>query len=119
MLKDRAVYLQANRETDLATLYREEVRHSKILSEPLEVTQSQDVTRETGVVSAISYDAKGSICMVEGVDEILSAGDVINTEDIKGVKVVSISRNSVQFSRKRGKAWTQVLDEEANSRMID
>ena len=56
--------------------------------------------------------------MVEGVDAVLSPGDVIETEDIKDVKVVDISRDSVQFS-KNGKAWTQELGEEADSRMSD
>jgi hypothetical protein len=85
---------------------------------PASVEQAQPQPVETGVVTAVSYSTKGSICMVEGVDAVLSPGDVIDTDDIKDVKVESIDRDSVKFSRK-GKTWTQKLGEEAGSRMND
>lgn len=106
----------SERNAALAAMRRAEEYAKRTVPAPVQQAQPQDV--ETGVVTAISYSAKSSICMVEGVDEVLSPGDVIDTDDIKGVKVESIGRNSVQFSRK-GKAWTQTLGETANSRMID
>lgn len=115
---DEAWQIEAERYAALAAMQRAEEYTYEQASAPVEQVQVQPQTIEPGVVSAVSYSAKGSICMVEGVDEVLRSGDVINTENIKGVKVVSISRNSVGFSKK-GKAWTQVLGEEANSRMKD
>jgi hypothetical protein len=110
--------IESQRSAALAALQRAEEYQDEEATAPIEQVQAQPKDVEIGVVSAVSYNAKGSVCMVEGVDEILSPGDVIDTEDIKGVKVVSISRNSVQFSKK-GKAWSQALGETANSRMSD
>jgi len=111
-LNTEARQIEAERNAALAAMQLEKEY------EPVPVEQAEPQPVETGVVTAISYSPKGSICMVEGIDQVLSPGDVIDSEDIKDVKVVSISRDSVQFSKK-GKAWTQALGEEPNSRMID
>lgn len=111
-LHNEARQIEAQRRTALAAMQLEKEY------EPEPVEQAEPQPAETGVVTAISYSPKNSICMVEGVDAILSSGDVIDTDDIKDVKVVSIDRASVQFSKK-GKTWTQKLGEEPGSRMID
>jgi hypothetical protein len=116
--RDEAMQIKAERLAALDALQREKEYSERILSTPIEKAEVQPGPVEVGVVSAISYSAKGSICMVEGVDDVLSAGDVIDTEEIDGVKVVGISRNWVEFS-KDGKSWKQILGEEANERMTD
>jgi hypothetical protein len=115
-LHTEARQIEAERKAALAAMQQEKEYKAEEAPAPAEQAQPQPV--ETGVVTAVSYSPKGSICMVEGVDAVLSQGDVIETDNIKDVKVVSISRDSVQFS-KNGKTWTQKLGEEASSRMSD
>lgn len=69
---------------------------------------------QLGLVSAISYGGDNSICMVEGVDQILTTGDTIYTDQAGGVKVIRIGRNSVEF-KKNKRTWTQALGEPPNS----
>lgn len=61
---------------------------------------------QAGVVSAIGYTEKEAYCMVEGVDRILGAGEIIDNVVIKNVKVVGIDRDKVEFE-KDGRRWTQ------------
>jgi len=65
-------------------------------------------TTELGVVSAISCDKKGSLCMIDGVDKVLQPGDTINN-----VTVVSIHTDRVEFA-KAGQRWVQKIGQAAN-----
>jgi len=65
-------------------------------------------TPELGVVSAISCDEKGAICMVDGIDKTLQPGDKINN-----VTVVRIQQDRVEFA-KAGQRWVQAVGEPAN-----
>ncbi len=69
--------------------------------------KAQPKTPELGVVSAISYDEKGSLCMVDGVDRVLQPGDKINN-----VTVVKIQKDRVEFA-KGGRMWVQKIGEPA------
>lgn len=63
---------------------------------------------DLGVVSAISYDVKGSLCMIDGIDKVLQPGDKINN-----VTVVRIHQDRVEFA-KAGQRWVQKIGEPAN-----
>jgi len=65
-------------------------------------------TPELGVVSAISCDQKGAICMIDGVDKVLQPSDTI-----QNVTVVRIHQDRVEFA-KAGQRWTQKIGESAN-----
>jgi len=70
--------------------------------------KAQPETPETGVVSAISYDKKGALCMIDGVDKVLQPGDTIQE-----VTVVRIHQDRVEFA-KVGQRWVQKIGEPAN-----
>ncbi len=63
---------------------------------------------EPGMINAIIYNGRNSLCMIEGVDEIVRQGDTINNAAIKNVKVSNIDRYKVVF-QKNGLKWTQVI----------
>jgi len=65
-------------------------------------------TAELGVVSAISYDKKGSLCMIDGVDKVLQPGDTI-----QNVTVVRIHQDRVEFA-KDSRRWIQAIGQAAN-----
>jgi len=64
-----------------------------------------------GTISAISYNGDNSFCMIDGVEQMLKAGDTIENTKIE---VVSINRKSVEFKLKR-KTWDQKIGEEPSS----
>jgi hypothetical protein len=80
----------------------------------VEQIESQPLTPQLGVVCAIIYEPEVPLCMIEGVEQILTNGEIINNEKIKNVKVVKISPNSVQF-QKNGRKWSQIIGKKANS----
>jgi len=65
-------------------------------------------TPDLGVVSAISYDEKGALCMIDGVDKVLQPGDTI-----QDVTVVRIHQDRVEFA-KDSQRWVQKIGEPAN-----
>ncbi len=65
-------------------------------------------TPELGVVSAISYDEKGALCMIDGVDKVLQPGDTI-----QDVTVVRIHQDRIEFS-KDSQRWAQTVGQAAN-----
>ena len=70
--------------------------------------KAQPETPEMGVVSAISYDKKGALCMIDGVDKVLQPGDTI-----QNVTVVRIHQDRIEFA-KDGQRWVQVVGQPAN-----
>jgi len=71
-----------------------------------------------GIVNVISYEEKDAVCMVEGVDKILRAGDMIGHPAGRGpignITVVKIYKNRVEFA-KEGQRWIQAVGQPANS----
>lgn len=65
-------------------------------------------TPDLGVVSAISCDKKGSLCMIDGVDKVLQPGDTI-----QDVTVVRIHQDRVEFA-KGSRKWVQAVGQPAN-----
>ncbi|MDD5064504.1 MAG: hypothetical protein PHQ35_07090 [Phycisphaerae bacterium] len=61
------------------------------------------------VIAVVDYD-KGAFCMIEGIDELIKAGDTINNAQIKNVKIVKIDTNKskVEFKRK-SQQWAQTV----------
>jgi len=110
VLQEKVRYLENQRQNELAKLKRSP--KPPVAVEYKTVTQQPEA--QLGVVSAICHSKDGAMCMVDGVDEMLKAGDTIQTEEIKGIKVVNISADKVKFSRK-GKTWQQALGKEADS----
>ncbi len=62
-----------------------------------------------GVVSAIIYNQKDSLCMVDGTDRMLKEGDSIGS-----VAIVKIYPEQVEFI-KNGQKWTQEVSKPANA----
>jgi len=65
-------------------------------------------TPDLGVVSAISYDKKGPLCMIDGVDKVLQPGDTI-----QNVTVARIHQDRVEFA-KDSRRWVQAIGQAAN-----
>jgi hypothetical protein len=107
-LRVRAEDINAHRDAQLARLETWIASADRIKAEEPAPIRIQPPSQQLGLVSAISYDGDNSLCMVEGVDEILMAGDVISTDQVKGIKVIGISRNAVEF-QKNNQTWTQTL----------
>jgi hypothetical protein len=68
-----------------------------------------------GTVIAVTYYNKGAFCMIEGVDEIIKAGDTINNAQTKNVKIVKIDTDKarVEFDR-NGRQWAQKAGQSPN-----
>jgi hypothetical protein len=62
-----------------------------------------------GIVNVISYEEKDAVCMVEGSDKILRAGDMIGN-----ITVMEIRKNRVEFA-KDSQRWIQAVGQPANS----
>jgi hypothetical protein len=106
LLQEKIKYLADQREIELAKL-----KNSKKIVLVDEEKQKVLIAEvHTGVVSAISFDKNNVFCMVDGVDEILKAGDTIEAMDIE---VVAIGNEQVTFSKK-GRQWQQKLGAEAD-----
>jgi hypothetical protein len=100
----------SERSSALAVMQRDKKLADNVVSAPVEQIQIQPQTVEPGVVSAINYSAKGSICMLEGVETILSEGDTISEGFGEGVKVVKIESEQVRFQKGRH-TWVQKVGE--------
>jgi hypothetical protein len=72
-----------------------------------------------GTVIAVTYYNKGAFCMIEGIDEIIKAGDTINNAQTKNVKIVKIDIDTdsarVEFDR-NGRQWAQTVGQSPNPR---
>jgi hypothetical protein len=68
-----------------------------------------------GTVYAVIYYNKGSLCMIEGIDEIIKPGDTINNAQTKNVKIVKIDidRARVEFDG-NGRQWVQAVGQSPN-----
>jgi len=99
--------LQGRRNDKLAALEQWEKELRKDVLRVMREIQAQPETPELGVVSAICYDDRGTVCIVEGVDGILKAGDRIGN-----VTVVAIHEDKVEFA-KEGQKWMQAVGQPA------
>jgi len=100
--------LENRRNDRLAGLERWEKGLREHVYKVMREIQALPETVELGVVSAISYDEKGSLCMIDGVDKVLQPGDTI-----QNVTVVRIHQDRVEFA-KDGQRWVQVAGQPAN-----
>ncbi|MFQ6036442.1 MAG: hypothetical protein ACE5NM_11455 [Sedimentisphaerales bacterium] len=100
--------LESRRNDRLAGLERWEKGLQRHVYKVMRQIKALPETPELGVVSAISYDEKGSLCMIDGVDKVLQPGDTI-----QNVTVVRIHQDRVEFA-KAGQKWVQKIDEPAN-----
>jgi hypothetical protein len=68
-----------------------------------------------GTVIAVIYYNKDSLCMIEGIDEIIKLGDTINNAQTKNVKIVKIDidRARVEFDG-NGRQWVQAVGQSPN-----
>jgi hypothetical protein len=68
-----------------------------------------------GTVYAVIYYNKGSLCMIEGIDEIIKLGDTINNAQTKNVKIVKIDIDMarVEFDG-NGQQWVQAVGQSPN-----
>jgi hypothetical protein len=68
-----------------------------------------------GTVYAVIYYNKGSLCMIEGIDEIIKPGDTINNAQTTNVKIVKIDidRARVEFDG-NGRQWAQTVGQSPN-----
>jgi hypothetical protein len=68
-----------------------------------------------GTVYAVIYYNKGSLCMIEGIDEIIKLGDTINNAQTTNVKIVKIDidRARVEFDG-NGRQWAQTVGQSPN-----
>ncbi len=101
-----AAYLCNRREVRLAALEQRERELKEGVYRVMREIRAKAEKPQAGVVSAIGYTEKKAYCMVEGVDRILGAGEIIDNVVIKDVKVVGIDRDKVEFE-KDGRRWTQ------------
>jgi hypothetical protein len=100
--------LENRRNDKLAALERWEKGLRQHVYKVMHEIKAMPETQDMGVVSAISCDAKGSLCMIDGIDKVLQPGDKINN-----VTVVSIHRDRVEFA-KAGQSWVQKIGDPAN-----
>jgi hypothetical protein len=71
--------------------------------------KTQPKAPNLGIVNVISYEEKDAVCMVEGSDKILRAGDMIGN-----ITVMEIRKNRVEFV-KDSQRWIQAVGQPANS----
>jgi len=102
------IRLESRRNDKLAALEQWEKGLRQHVYKVMREIKAQPETPETGVVSAISYDKKGALCMIDGVDKVLQPGDTIQE-----VTVVRIHQDRVEFA-KVGQRWVQKIGEPAN-----
>jgi hypothetical protein len=100
--------LQNRRNTKLAALeqWENDMRADvfRIISE----IKTKPKTPELGVISVISCEEKDAVCMIDGVDGILKAGNTIGN-----IKIVKIQKGQVEFA-KSGHRWVQAVGQPAN-----
>lgn len=100
--------LENRRNDKLAALERWEKGLREHVYKVMREIKAMPETPDLGVVSAISYDGKGSLCMIDGIDKVLQPGDKINN-----VTVVRIHQDKVEFA-KAGQQWVQAVGQPAN-----
>ena len=92
----------------MAALEQREKDMRKDIFRIMDEIQAQPKTPEIGVVSVICHDEKAAVCMVDGVDGILRAGDTVGK-----ITVLKIGREQVEFAKGNQK-WVQVIGQPAN-----
>jgi len=107
-LDSRATYLQKQRQTKLDALEQRREHLKQDVFRVVREIQTLPETARPGVVSAICYDPKDAFCMIDGVDRVLKQADVIDTTEIKNVRVLNMHRDRVEFERD-GQTWTQTI----------
>jgi len=106
-LQLRVTHLDNQKIAQLAQLEQWEKDMREHVYKVMRDIKAQPEKLELGVVSAISYDEKGSLCMVDGIDKVLQPGDKINN-----ITVVKIQKDRVEFA-KGGRRWVQKIGEPA------
>ena len=102
------IRLESRRNDKLAALEQWEKGLRQHVYKVMHEIKAMPEALDLGVVSAISYDVKGSLCMIDGIDKVLQPGDKINN-----VTVVRIHQDRVEFA-KGSQRWTQKIGEPAN-----
>ena len=92
----------------LANLQQTEQRLRGNIYRVISHIEAQPLKPTYGVVSAIGYDVKDPICMIDGVNNILEPGSTIKNGHWKGAKIVKIHRFKVEFQQ-NAKTWTQKI----------
>lgn len=75
--------------------------------------KNQVETAASGVVQAVGHSSNGAFCMIDGVDKVLRAGDIIDNDAVQGVRIVNIRQDSITL-KKAGQSWVQKVGEPAN-----
>jgi len=101
--------LQDRRSTKLNALAQREKDMRADVFRVVGEIKTQPQAPNLGIVNVISYEEKDAVCMVDGVDKILRAGDMIGN-----IRVVEIYKNRVEFA-KDSQRWIQAVGQPANS----
>ncbi len=107
-LELRTRHLQNRRDAQLAQLEQWEKGLREHVHGIMREIKALPEMTELGVVSAISCDEKGSLCIVDGVDKVLQPGDMIGN-----ITVVKIDKKQVEFA-KGSQKWVQAIGQPAN-----
>jgi hypothetical protein len=103
--------LENQRASELADL---QIWEESSIAEAQRTVPPAEATPYGTVIAVINYN-KGSFCMIEGIDEIIKAGDTINNAQTKNVKIVKIDidKAKVEFYR-NGRQWAQKAGQSPN-----
>jgi len=97
--------LEKRRATNLSVLEQTQKRLKNDVHRMIRQRKTRLAQQTDGTISAIGYDQKNPICMIDGVRGVLKPGSTITNGVLKGAKVLNINRFNVEFE-KDGAIWT-------------